>query len=81
MLVIASTLFFSASAFSTVVENLTYTKTQAATLQDMLNKLQTRHFREMRVDDSLSNHFLDKYLESLDPARMFFYEKEIQSKG
>ena len=40
--------------------------------------LSTRHYRNQAVDDALSEAFLDKYLASLDPARMFFLAADIK---
>lgn len=77
--VIVASLITSSVSTATALEPLEYSRAQSATLRDVLAKLQSRHYRNMRVDDALSTSFLDNYLDSLDPTRMFFYDKDIQS--
>lgn len=55
------------------------TKSQSDTIRDILAKLQTRHYRELRIDDDLSARYLENYLKTLDPSRMFFYAKDVES--
>ncbi|WP_045859643.1 carboxy terminal-processing peptidase [Teredinibacter purpureus] len=62
---------------ASIVSPLQYTSSQAETVKDVINKLQSRHYREQSVDDQLSQQFLDHYLDTLDPSRMFFYQKDI----
>lgn len=76
VVVLAASLVAS-NASSVVVPPLTYTPTQSETLVDVISKLHSRHYRDQRFDDELSARFLDGYIDSLDPARMFFYEKDI----
>ncbi len=59
------------------VEDPSYPKSQANTIRDILAKLHQRHYRDMNIDDTLSERFLANYLDSLDPSRMFFYSKDI----
>ncbi len=61
------------------VEATSYPKSQANTIRDILAKLHQRHYRDMRIDDTLSERFLANYLDSLDPSRMFFYDKDIKA--
>src|SRR5690606_12605430 len=58
---------------------LQYTKSQAETVKDILAKLQSRHYRDMAVNDELSQRYFDDYLDTLDPSRMFFYSKDIKA--
>ena len=67
------------SAWSLNLEPLTYSKTQSETLQGILAKLYSRHYRELGIDDELSSEFLDNYLDTLDPAHVFFYSSDIKS--
>ncbi|WP_370978625.1 carboxy terminal-processing peptidase [Agaribacterium sp. ZY112] len=67
----------SASAVPTKAP-LTYTTEQSATAMELLYRLQDGHFNKQRMNDQLSRDFLDKYLESLDPAKMFFYDKDVK---
>lgn len=61
------------------LESLTYSKSQSETVKDILAKLQSRHYREIQVNDELSQRYLSNYLDTLDPSRMFFYSKDIES--
>jgi C-terminal processing peptidase-1. Serine peptidase. MEROPS family S41A len=72
------TLLFSLCSQASIVAPLEHTQKQAETVKDVVTKLQSRHYREQAVDDTLSRSFLEEYLTTLDPARMFFYQKDIQ---
>ena len=61
------------------LDPLSYTKTQSETVKDILGKLQSRHYRDMQINDDLSKRYLSNYLDTLDPSRMFFYSKDIES--
>ncbi len=39
--------------------------------------LQKYHYRKVKLDDALSSRIFDKYLDSCDPNRSFFTQKEI----
>ncbi|WP_439135052.1 carboxy terminal-processing peptidase [Pseudomaricurvus sp.] len=54
-----------------------FTEEQSKTAVDILDKLATRHYRNQPFDDHMSQQMLDKYLESLDPAKAFFLQKDI----
>lgn len=45
----------------------------------MVKKLSTRHYRDQKIDDTLSQQFFDKYLNSLDVGRMYFLQSDITS--
>ncbi|PCK08486.1 MAG: tail-specific protease [Alteromonadaceae bacterium] len=74
-----SSLLISSFVFAIKVDTLKYTKAQSATIQDVLNKLQSRHYRDMNADDKLSISFLNNYIDSIDPSHMFFYETDIST--
>lgn len=59
------------------LEPITYSKSQSATLIEVVKKLQSRHYREQVFNDELSQSYLDKYLESIDPSKMIFLQKDI----
>lgn len=59
-------------------EDLVPTKAQSVTTIDIIKKLGSRHYRDLTVDDDLSREFLDNYLESLDPSRLYFYEADVK---
>lgn len=72
-------LTLSVAAVAKPIDRIAATKSQSDTIRDILSKLQSRHYREMRVDDTLSSNYLENYLDTLDPSRMFFYDKDIKS--
>ena len=37
------------------------------------------HYKEFNINNTLSNDILDAYLESLDPNRSYFYQKDVDS--
>ncbi|MFL0809246.1 MAG: carboxy terminal-processing peptidase [Agarilytica sp.] len=72
-------LVIAGPAAATALPEISYSKSQSDTIRDILHKLQQRHYRELQINDDLSQSFLDNYLSSLDPSRMFFYHKDIAS--
>lgn len=86
-LVLVSALLAFSAAHTAVAEAPTSTTTTKAAwvdddLQQSLTKeivdvMQTQHFRKMRLDDSLSSMLLDNYLKALDPNRMIFLQSDI----
>ena len=48
---------------------------QALLISRLLSKY---HYKKMAFDDSLSSNILDKYVESLDPNREYFYSSDIK---
>lgn len=50
---------------------------QQSLTQEIVDVMQTQHFRKMRMDDSLSSMLLDNYLKVLDPNRMIFLQSDI----
>ncbi len=65
-------------ALAKPLDKIQHSRSQSDTIRDILAKLQSRHYREMRIDDSLSARYLENYLDTLDPSRMFFYDKDIR---
>lgn len=57
--------------------SLTYNKQQSDTAKEVVRRLYATHFNKKKLDDELSSAFLENYLESLDPSKMFFYQKDI----
>lgn len=60
------------------IEPLDYSKNQSDTAIEVVYRLYAGHFNKQRLDDELSQAFLEKYLEMLDPSKMFFYKKDIE---
>jgi len=40
--------------------------------------VQRHHYRKVKLNDDLSTHIFDRYLESLDPNRSFLYATDVQ---
>ncbi len=54
------------------------TTSQSITTLDIIDKLSKRHYRNLVLDDALSEEFLADYLESLDPGRLYFLKSDIR---
>lgn len=74
----ASLLIVISSACLAKIETINYTSNQSATAKEIVKKLQSRHYREQEFDDTLSRSYLTKYIESLDPSRLFFFQSDIR---
>jgi len=59
------------------LESLKSTKGHEKTMQQVIATLAQRHYNKTAIDDELSSRFLDKYIESLDPAKSFFFVSDI----
>ncbi|MEY4590638.1 MAG: hypothetical protein RL497_2714 [Pseudomonadota bacterium] len=79
LLAIALSSFLSLASYAETVSQLQPTQVQSATVKDVVKMLSTRHYRNLPIDDQLSEAFLDKYLESLDASRMYFLQTDITS--
>jgi carboxyl-terminal processing protease len=55
------------------------TKAQSVTTMDILDKLSKRHYRNLPIDDKLSVEFLENYLKTLDPARLYFLQTDVDA--
>lgn len=45
--------------------------------KEIVDIMETKHFRKQKLDDALSSMLLDNYLKSLDPNRMIFLQADI----
>ena len=45
--------------------------------EEILLKLQRRHYEKRKFDDNLSSELFDSYLENLDPGKSFFIQEDI----
>ncbi|AFU97818.2 carboxy terminal-processing peptidase [Simiduia agarivorans] len=75
-LVIACTGTLQAST-NTKDPELRYTESQSRTAVEIIEKLSTRHYRKLSLDDNLSSAYLDKLLETLDPGKAYFYASDV----
>ncbi|BFM11785.1 carboxy terminal-processing peptidase [Simiduia litorea] len=79
-ILLVTALLFAIHVGAKVVDTaapLTYTETQSKTAIEIIDKLSTRHYRKLALDDNLSSAYLDKLLETLDPGRAYFYASDI----
>lgn len=60
-------------------QNITPTQAQSVTTIDILQKLDKRHYRDLDVNDELSQKFLSEYIKGLDPAKLYFYESDVEA--
>lgn len=62
---------------ASALDSLKSTKGHEKTMQQVIATLAQRHYNKTPIDDDLSSRFLDKYIESLDPAKSFFFVSDI----
>jgi carboxyl-terminal processing protease len=58
---------------------LTWTPLLGNTAEEIVDKLESRHYQKQQLDDALSAQLLDAYLKALDPTRMFLLQSDIDS--
>jgi carboxyl-terminal processing protease len=58
---------------------LTWTPVLGNTAEEIVDKLESRHYQKQLLDDALSAQLLDAYLKSLDPSRMFLQQSDVDS--
>ena len=66
--------FLSASTSSLSPENK-----HSQTTKLITHFLDKYHYKDFNINNNLSNNILDAYLESLDPNRSYFYQKDVDS--
>lgn len=71
-----STLVESISASQ--YEPLVPTKAQIRTSVNILDQLSYQHYHELEINDQLSEIMLNRYLNDLDPSKLYLLEKDIQ---
>lgn len=54
-----------------------YTKAQAKTAKEIIDRLTHYHYRDLPFDDDLSSTLLDHYLLNLDPGKSFLTQQEV----
>ncbi|MBI2992700.1 MAG: carboxy terminal-processing peptidase [Gammaproteobacteria bacterium] len=81
VVVLAASLPLQAQA-PTIPESQLYPspKHQRAT-EIILHIIETYHYKKRALDDDLSSHILDNYLDNLDPNRNFFLQSDIADFG
>ncbi len=57
---------------------IAYTKAQAKTAKEIIDRLAHYHYQELPFDDDLSSTLLDQYLNNLDPGKSFFTQQDVK---
>ena len=68
---------FSSVSFAALTP-LQPTGDQAQTTLEILEKLNTKHYADRAVDDTLSEELLENYLDLLDRNRVYFLASDIE---
>ncbi|UTF61152.1 carboxy terminal-processing peptidase [Gilvimarinus sp. DA14] len=58
-------------------EPLNITDEQKETTAEIVQSLHKHHYRDQDINDELSQKFLENYLQTLDPGKSYFVEKDI----
>ncbi len=66
-------------AFAAPLEPLVYSDQLEKTTSEIISTLSQKHYRGQAVNDELSSEYLDNYLKSLDPAKSFFFQADIDA--
>lgn len=74
---VTSSLLVSLSTFAKPVEPLQFTEGQSKTAIEIVEKLASRHYRNQTLNDNLSSRYLDFYLDTLDPAKSYFFQADV----
>lgn len=70
-------LSISSLSLADKVEILKPTPDQSKAVIDLVQKLDTEHYRDQDFNDALSSRYFDEYLKSLDSAKNFFLQSDI----
>ncbi|MCV6624534.1 MAG: carboxy terminal-processing peptidase [Cellvibrionaceae bacterium] len=63
---------------SEALAKLNYDKDQARTAVDIIETLNSQHYRRQNIDDALSQRLLEQYIDQLDPAKAYFLAGDIE---
>ncbi|MEZ5529080.1 MAG: carboxy terminal-processing peptidase [Porticoccaceae bacterium] len=64
-------------AVSLAHAEISYAPDQPETAIEIVDELSNKHYRKMPLDDELSREFLTQYIESLDPAKSYLIQSDI----
>tara|TARA_B100000809_G_C15136232_1_gene530726 strand:+ start:73 stop:2181 length:2109 start_codon:yes stop_codon:yes gene_type:complete len=70
--------FLCSGTLALPVEPLTATKNQSTTTIEIVKTLAERHYRNQPLNDKLSGRYLDQYIDTLDPAKAYFFAADIE---
>ena len=72
-------LFAASYSYSNTTETLVPAKQHDRATKLIAHFLDKYHYKEISINNSLSDQILWAYLEALDPNRSYFYQKDIDS--
>lgn len=75
LLVLCLSCLGSAGAWS--AQAPAFSANQSKTTVEIVDKLSTRHYRNLPLDDQLSSQYFDQLLDSLDPAKSYLLASDI----
>lgn len=78
-LLFAASLTLALAKSDATPKPLTWTPVLGNTAEEIVDKLESRHYQKQLLDDALSAQLLDAYLKTLDPTRMFLLQSDIDS--
>ena len=85
LLLISPTLLFAAEdcpappvTSISEIQPIEFDRDQSVTQRAMLDVLSNQHFADIAIDDALSEQWLEKYLESLDPSHAYLLQSDVQ---
>lgn len=67
----------SSLSFADKIDVLNPTPEQSKAAVDLVQKLDSEHYRDQEFNDALSSRYFDEYLKSLDSAKNFFIQSDI----
>ncbi len=67
----------AASANSSVIPKISFDTEYKDLYVEIVGKLQDRHYKNTTMDDIFSKKYLKKYLQNIDPNKIFFLKKDI----
>ena len=67
----------AAYAFSSVIPKISFDNEYKDLYVEIVGKLQDRHYKSTAIDDIFSKKYLKKYLQNIDPNKIFFLKKDI----
>lgn len=70
---IAASSTHAAANLSTLIPQEVHSKT----MQEIILSLNSGHYNKIEIDDDLSSDLLDKYIDDLDPSRIYFLQSDI----
>ena len=68
----------SSLSFADKIDVLSPTPDQSKAAIDLVQKLDSEHYRDQDFNDALSSRYFDEYLKSLDSAKNFFIQSDIE---